>query len=304
MGRNTTAENDDFTTIAELHDPVRAEIIKDLLGQEGIPVQLPGLEHRSLMGGAAFLTLSLKVPRSRVEEAVELIEALEDPDAEIDVEDEAELGLRPSPDMSNTGSDGPYRGHVGGHAEVERPRLKRVASFAGLVLTFGAAHFYAQHPRTGLVLLLSELGLLTVTFTTAPAAGLFLVPLILIDIVGACHRIDVANGERPSPALWARALPSLMPMLVIALLVPRIHRQLDPVGANAGVTRDMCERALACERVPSVRSCESEVEAELQSGAIDTQDWRFCVECLDFAEADSGHRRCHDFVFCGCLPPS
>ena len=89
--------DDDFVTIGHMHDAVRAQMARDVLEQEDIPVILPGVEHRGMLGfHGAYLAIAIQVPRSRADEAAALLRALDDDEAEI-VDDEAAALAAPLP---------------------------------------------------------------------------------------------------------------------------------------------------------------------------------------------------------------
>lgn len=131
------ARRDRFVTIATIQDPVRAEVLKDLLAQEGIEATIAGANHSALFGQVgAFVTIHLQVLESRAVEATELIEALDEEDVELVDEDEASL-LRTAdhadygdPRAVHDAGAGPYREGPPKYA-IEKSK----GSVAGTVIT-------------------------------------------------------------------------------------------------------------------------------------------------------------------------
>lgn len=133
----------DLVTLRHLGDPVEAQMLVDLLAQEGITATIPGNEHNAMMGGllSGALNVPLKVAAEDAERAREILDALEDYDDIVHDEDSPPLAR----DTSG-GPDGPYRG---GPSEELPERKPVVVIAAGLVMpfvigAFGASHFYMR----------------------------------------------------------------------------------------------------------------------------------------------------------------
>ncbi len=179
-----------FVTIRKVVDSVEAEMLVDLLAQEGIAANAPGAAHASLMGniGTTLLGVPLMVPESRAEEAKAIIAALREYD-ELDPEDQ------PLPEVS--AAEGPYRG--GTVDDGSPPRKKVTALAVALVLpmivgAFGAGHFYVHRYKTGFVFL--GLGWASVLGATAGLGELIaaLPILIALDAWLAMRAIDAQKS--------------------------------------------------------------------------------------------------------------
>lgn len=191
-----------FVTILRTTDPVRAAVLEDLLSQEGIPVTITGQHHNALLGAAGFLIeIPIQVPRDRTEEALGIINALDDQssilvdehgqptgighlDSEGDFEPEGERG----------DEAGPYRSAPRRRRRPGPPRLKRVAAFLSLAITFGTGHMYAREYGTGFLLLAAEalawaVGLREPVFLWAVPA------CMLVDLVGSLRACDRYNAR-------------------------------------------------------------------------------------------------------------
>src|SRR5687767_2910873 len=71
-------DDNERVELLRMHDPLRAQMIRELLEGEGIAVATPGLEHRAMWGIVGhFVEIVIKVPRGDLERARELIAGLE-----------------------------------------------------------------------------------------------------------------------------------------------------------------------------------------------------------------------------------
>ena len=176
-----------FVTIRKVHDAVEAEMLVDLLEQEGIAASTPGAAQAGYLGNiaAAVMETPLQVLEEDADRARAIIGALEDFD-EIVPED-----VRP-PEMDER--DGPYRGGSRDDGELP-PRKKITAVAAALIMpsvigAFGAGHFYTREYKLGFILLFGA-WLCILSGLVAHPALIFLVPVIVaFDIWGALKIID------------------------------------------------------------------------------------------------------------------
>lgn len=188
--------SDRFVTLRHVADPVEAEMLRDLLEQEGIGATVPGNHHSALLGtlGAAALQVPLQVREKDLERAREILDALHEYDEADPIES---VPTAPDPSEMKSG-DGPYR--AAALAEGVPPRRKIVAAFAALVLpmvigAFGAGHFYVRSYGRGFALL--ALGwtcaILGIAGTSAAWIG---VPIVMaLDLAGALGRVDAYARE-------------------------------------------------------------------------------------------------------------
>jgi hypothetical protein len=128
------SDEEDFVTIAELDDPMRIEMLVDVLAQHDIPAQTPGLNHRAMLGlQGAYISVRLKVPRAHESEARELVRAFSDASAEPPTDVTA--GEPPRPELAASADE---------RAKPSGPtKLRRIVAFCALSMTFGTGHFYA-----------------------------------------------------------------------------------------------------------------------------------------------------------------
>lgn len=181
-------------TLRELGDPVEANMLVDLLEQEGIYASTPGNQHNAVMGGllSGALRVPLQVPEEDAERAREILDALEDYD-EVDPEDAAPS----APTAEEMEGDGPYRG--GRREDGPPPRKKTVAIAAALIMpmilaAFGSGHFYVRSYGRGFGLLFAAWTSIVLALSGQKWAWLALVAVVIADIVGALSVIDRQNA--------------------------------------------------------------------------------------------------------------
>jgi hypothetical protein len=186
----------DLVTIRHVSDPVEAEMLVDLLAQEGITAVIPGKEHNAMMGGliASALQMPLKVPEDQAERALEVISALEEYD-EVDPHD---AGPNAPEAMEHEGG-GPYRGGPARDDSMP-PRKKRVAIAAGLFLPmvfgcFGGAHFYVRSYTRGFALMATAWFFAYFGLSGYPLAWFVPALVVIVDIIGALGLIDALSKD-------------------------------------------------------------------------------------------------------------
>lgn len=268
--------DDRFVTLARLHDPVRAELLVDLLDQAKIPVTSVGLNHRALYGmTGGFVEIVLQVPADRLEEARELVASLE-AGAEHDAEDgedaedadgkEGGRGAR-SPSLRESGP--------------KAVRLKRIAAFAAFVLPVGGGHFYAGRYRRAVALLLSQVLCIVLAVSRVEVRTIYLFGLgVVADLLGSFEAVEHVNtGARPTgaSAVLGRTLPWIVPLLA---LVPLALRHAAPelyVGASG---RAICEVASRCAGADEAQCTES-LAQRLSQGATTWARSSECARCVE-----------------------
>ena len=186
-----------FVTITTTWDPVRAEVVKDILAQEGIAATIAGANHNALLGAAgALIEIRVQVPEDQAVRASEIVSAMDD-EEQVLVDESEEARALASYEHAGSGAalagEGPYR-RAPARVRPERPRLKRVAAFLALAVTFGTGHFYAGAPLSGLALLASEAFLLFYGATHPTAMWGFPI-VIAADLVGSVVHIERRRRE-------------------------------------------------------------------------------------------------------------
>jgi len=274
---------DPFVTVMSAADPVEAEVVRDLLQQEGIPSSSSGHMHSSLLGaaGGALIPITIQVPRSMAAEAQRIIAAMREfdhvlPDGEggraVPAGEMAWRLDREDIDEEDRG-EGPYRSALAPVGTRDQ-RLKRVATFCAIALTFGAGHFYARQARAGLLLLLGEVAVIAMVLAGHTMAIVGLPVLVAADLAGSLYAVSRPDAAT-APATLGRAAARLAPWLALVIVLvlfvgPHLHaagceeeRGQARVGDRCAADRD-CARGLCVAGVAG-----SEPTCTVSCGASD-----------------------------------
>ncbi len=182
------AKRDEILTLESHLDPVVAQMRADVLRSAGIDVSTPGLNHAHLLGASAsYVRIPLQVRAEDRDRARDLLEGLENPD---------EL-LEGPVDPTPPAGAGPYRGGEAVDRRYGDARLKRVAAFCALTLTFGTGHFYARETTTGWLLLGLELSAFVLGFQLGGTWMSCIPALMAYDLVGGTRACDRHNAGTP-----------------------------------------------------------------------------------------------------------
>ncbi|UJR83260.1 DUF2007 domain-containing protein [Sandaracinus amylolyticus] len=252
------------------HEPLRAEMIRELLESEGIPVSTPGLEHRAMVGVmGSYVEIVVQVPRRDRERAQALLDALEA--APIDGPD-----LRDEDEPREERAVVSYRDAARAPSTVAGKR-RRVAAFASMVIPGGGHLYVAQWRSAGIVALVEVLAL--VLAGAGMPFAIFLLPLaVLGDVLGAiwhCERLagrDVVRSKR-----------RFAPEIVAAFTAIWVALMMGPGAAwVAGPrTTSVCEAMAECGDV-ELREC-------LWASASSFSELYLppsCESCIDEATCD------------------
>ena len=194
------ADDGRFVTIRQMSDPLEAEMLKDLLEQEGIPATIQGTNHSALYGGAlsSALQVPLQVPAEHAERARAILDALHDFEPL-----EPQVEERPPVAPGDEKGAGPYRS--GAITEPQLPPRKILVAVAAaliipmVIMGFGAGHFYARSHLRGFVLLFLGWTSVVMLFSGGYAWPFFAIPsLILLDAIGAA--LVIRAGQKPAAA--------------------------------------------------------------------------------------------------------
>ena len=188
-----------LVTIRTLHDPVQAEMLRELLERAGIHAAVPGALHRGLLGPlGAYITIPLQVPARDAGRARTILAELHPPETRWEVIDEhgrraaaQTLGL---PEHPGEADEGDYAGPV--------PRIKRIAAFLALGVTLGCGHFYARAMAAGGLLLAAELSVIALGYPDGTLWTFLAIPFLMaVDLLGSARAVDRYNlGSPLSPA--------------------------------------------------------------------------------------------------------
>lgn len=303
-----------FVTLKRLHDPIEAELAVGVLEEAGIPVTASGLNHRAMLGMVgSFVDITLQVPADRADEARELLDALaadadaedlddldeDDPDDPDDFQDPEDDEANDPDDEPGYDEDDEEPRPRGARARPSAPpRLKRVAAFAALTLTFGGGHFYARSYGRALTLLVAEFLALALGLSGEEAHALYFVPLVIAaDLFGSFEAVERFNTGAPRPGvgpwLW-RTLPLVLPFVVVVPYVVRLTSPGTYVGEGG---RFACAVASSCMG-EDTDACDADLAERLASGRLRRSTIATCVECARTrsCEALYEHHRCEGEV--------
>jgi hypothetical protein len=183
---------DEFQTIHRTSDPIEAEILADLLCQNGIDARVIGTRHGALIGVAQhILQLRVEVPAHQVKDGCEIVDAYV---AEHRA-DPSEQGAAQAEDEDDEDEDDEV---------AHRARLRPLLAAGITPIVPGGGHFYARRPAAAFVVILGYLGALS-TLVTAPdrdremTAMLLFAGMLLFDLVGSQAAVRSFNrGVRAS----------------------------------------------------------------------------------------------------------
>ncbi len=230
-----------FVTVYETTDSIQAEMLADVLVQEGLDARLLGTRNAPLLGvGQSIIRLRIEVPEHQVAAAAAVVEAWETAppladDADVGAgEDHVAAGAGAA--YEDAAAAAAYERAAGeaaaaGEAEGDRPRVSPILAGGVAFLLPGAAHFYTRRPWTGACLaagmVMAMIGL-GGDRVEASAAAIGLLGLVVYDIVGGQFAARAFNrGVRPSfwrqLALGAGALVVVGGVAVI--VAPRLPQR-------------------------------------------------------------------------------
>jgi TM2 domain-containing membrane protein YozV len=186
-------DGDRFVTIRRVSSGLEADRLRVLLEDEGIVATTQGAGHSALTGGLMdpILELRLQVPERDAERALEILEALEEPE---------EPAVAPPGEDDELRGDGPFRS--GAITEARSPRKPNVALAAALIVpmfigVFGAGHFYARRPGRGIALLATAWLAIVAAFASGHIELCLVAPLVaIVDGFAAASAIRAETRER------------------------------------------------------------------------------------------------------------
>ncbi|MFT3924186.1 MAG: DUF2007 domain-containing protein [Myxococcales bacterium] len=224
--------SDAWITIATLTDPVEAEMLEELLRNEGIPVAMPGLQHRAMLGVlGGYVSIPVQVPVRESQRARELLAAFR--------------GAPGSHEEPNESSADTNSGAT--QAEPATP-VRSAKAAAGVAMlgtavlgSVGAGHLYMRQYAAAAALFV--LGWITVISLFAGAntwPGLPL--LVFVDIVGAASIArSQSRGETENTYLHASVVivMAVAAMVMAPWLSSLLARHVETPPAMHGPTRNV-----------------------------------------------------------------
>ena len=249
-----SAKSDPFVTVTTASGSVEAEMIQDVLRQEGIESTIQGALHAGMLGAAGvLLRVPVQVPASRAEEAKHIIAALDRYDAIVEEEgeiptlgaEEAEVHRARLAQMADgkVSGAGAYRAGPSGYTNRPYPRRKGVAFFSSFLFP-GGGHFHARAHRTALALAATLVLCGVAVFGGEWRALVSVAVLALSDAIGSLAAVERFNRNTPSRSRRERAQRSL-PFVAITLafvwaIGPFIYSRIVPTRAAAPYVEQIC----------------------------------------------------------------
>ena len=254
------------------HEPMRAQMIRELLESEGIPTSTPGLEHRAMLGVAGgFVEIVALVPRRVLGRAGELVVSLDAaPVVGLEVDDD------PRVEHATAGYRDPAR-----VASTVHGKRRRIAVVASMILP-GGAHLYVAEWRSAGIIALVELLALVSIGMGVPWVGAVLPLAVIADAIGGTWHCERLAGRAGSS--WRRFAPEL----VALVLVGAGALMAGPGAAWAAGTRStlLCGALVECAEGWERRECLWRAASEGWEARLPPS----CEACLERASCPTlGH---------------
>jgi hypothetical protein len=203
-------------------DPIQAQILKDLLLENGFDARLLGTRNASLLGaGQLIFQQRIEVPAFQAQEAEALVEAFQ-------VGGEGELEGFPDPETDDDDTDEGDPEPAEEEPSEPRPVGKSRVLAAGIVWVLpGASHLYARRPWTaGCLLACFVVGMMTaLNFGTEMAGAALMVGALLGDLVGGQLAVAAFNRGR-TVSLLGQLLQGALIAAILASMALLVHRSL------------------------------------------------------------------------------
>ena len=196
-----------YVIIHRTHDPLQADLLGDLLRENGIAARVLGTRHGAAIGvGQNILQQHIEVPQSQAGVATDFIESYFESDGAELLRDQ--LGLDDEPEDEDADAD---EARTAGKAGAAVP-LRPLFAGAATSLLFGGSHLYARRPWTALVLAAGQVmalaNLRSMQWHTVATGLVMFLTILLIDLCGGqvavrgynrVFRRDAPAGARVSP---------------------------------------------------------------------------------------------------------
>jgi hypothetical protein len=235
--------SENYVIVCRTYDSVQADMLGDLLRENGIAARVLGTRHGALIGvGQNILQMHIEVPQSQAGEATDFLEAF--------FQGEGADLLRDA--IGFEGDEEPVERDVAAPAGSARKALRPLFA-AGLALmasAIGGGHLYGRRPFTACLLAAGHVIALAsiISFEwQAVATGLAMyVALLVCDLAGSQVAVRAYNrGVSVSPLrqLITGAMFVAMAGAVGAVVGPRVPEPEQtpaievPVSERAGVLR-------------------------------------------------------------------
>jgi hypothetical protein len=179
-----------YVTVHRTYDPLLAEMLGDVLRQEGIDARVLGSQASAIFGAAqSFLQTRIEVPEAFAAHAVELIAAMQ-PDADSQSTDDTDTPEQLRPPIIAPEVQAP-------------PHLSGMRAVGIAPLIPGGGHFVARRAIVGVAVLLAQAVAVAAmaggNAKTSTAGALIAVGVLVFDVVGGALAVRAYNrGVRAS----------------------------------------------------------------------------------------------------------
>lgn len=165
--------NADYVTVHRTYDPLQADILGDLLRENGIAARVLGTRHGAVIGvGQNILQLHIEVPADQAGVATDFVESFLRGDGLAHDEDE---------DEDEDGDEAPG-------ADRARPRSPLLAA-GSVLLLFGGGHLYAQRYWIAAVLAVGQVmafvRLASHSWSVAASGAAMFTLVLVLDLAGS-----------------------------------------------------------------------------------------------------------------------
>lgn len=206
--------NADYVTVHRTYDPLQADILGDLLRENGIAARVLGTRHGAVIGvGQNILQLHIEVPADQAGVATDFVESFLRGD-----------GLAPGDDHEDDHDEDDDESSV---ANRDRPRSPLLAA-GSVLLLFGGGHLYAQRYWTAAVLAVGQVmafvRLASHSWSVAASGAAMFTLVLVLDLAGS--QIAVRRPPRVGRAALSQLVTGAFYVAVAgtvsAFLGPRI----------------------------------------------------------------------------------
>lgn len=184
----------DYVTVHRTYDPLQADILGDLLRENGVAARVLGTRHGAVIGvGQVILQMHIEVPAEHAGEATDFVESFLRGDGLIEPDEAVSPADEHDDDV------------------ITRPEAGRSPLLAAgsVLLLFGGGHLYAQRYWTAAVLAVGQIlafsRLASQSWAVAASGAAMFSLVLLLDLAGS----QVAVRRGPRRRHW-RALSQLV----------------------------------------------------------------------------------------------
>ena len=197
--------SDRYVIVHRTSDPIQAELLGELMHNNGIAVRVLGIRYGASVGvGQYLLPMRIEVPESQAGLATDFLEAYFEQDGEALLAAHGDWEEGESDDTSAQAT-GPDLSQAPTASVSAAPRSSGTSSFWAAIsalFPFGGSHFYARRPGTAVCLLAGQLIAFATLFTLCTETNLqgivMSLALVGIDIIGGQQAVHASRHRHRS----------------------------------------------------------------------------------------------------------